>query len=62
VYRRPRRHGSNHIAGGFCVAWAAAITVGAVVAPLWRTTPTPTFPRLALSAYNYSFIGGVLAW
>jgi hypothetical protein len=35
---------------------------GAVVAPLWGTTPTPTFPRLALSAYNYSFIGGVLAW
>jgi peptidoglycan/LPS O-acetylase OafA/YrhL len=53
---------SNRILGGFCLAWAAAITVGSVVAPSWGTALTPTFPRIALSAYNYAFIGGVLAF
>ena len=53
---------SNRVLGGFCLAWAAAITIGAVVAPSWGTTLTPTFPRVALSAYNYAFIGGVLAF
>jgi len=53
---------SNRVLGGFCFAWAVAITVGAIVAPSWGTTLTPTFPRLALSAYNYAFIGGVLAY
>jgi exopolysaccharide production protein ExoZ len=53
---------SNRILGGFCVAWAVAITVGAVVAPSWGTSLTPTFPGIALSAYNYAFIGGVLTF
>ncbi len=53
---------SNRILGGFCLAWAAAITVGVVVAPSWGTSLTPTFPNIALSAYNYAFIGGVLAF
>src|SRR4030095_3456949 len=53
---------SNRIVAGFCIAWAAAITVAAIVAPSWGTSFTPTFPRIALSAYNYAFIGGVLAF
>jgi peptidoglycan/LPS O-acetylase OafA/YrhL len=40
---------------------AAAITVTAVVAPSWGTGYL-TFPRIALSAYNYAFIGGVFAY
>ncbi len=53
---------SNRILGGFCLAWAVAITVVAVVSPSWGAGFTPTFPRIALSAYNYAFIGGVLAF
>jgi len=53
---------SNRILAGFCLAWAIAITAGAVAAPSWGTSLTPSFPRLALSAYNYAFIGGVFAF
>ena len=53
---------SNRILGGFCIAWALAITIVAVVWPSWGAAFTPTFPRIALSAYNYAFIGGVLAF
>ena len=53
---------SNRILAGFCLAWAAAILTVAVVAPSWGTRLTPTFPRIALSAYNLAFIGGVLAF
>lgn len=53
---------SNRILAWFCIAWAGAITVAAIVAPSWGTSFTPTFPRIALSAYNYAFIGGVLAF
>jgi peptidoglycan/LPS O-acetylase OafA/YrhL len=53
---------SNRILAGVCLGWAAAITVAAVVAPSWGTSYTPTFPRIALSAYNYAFIGGVGAY
>ena len=53
---------SNRVVAGFCGAWAVAITAGAVLAPAWATSLTPTFPRIALSAYNYAFVGGVLAF
>ena len=53
---------SNKILGGFCLAWAAAITAVAAVSPSWGAGYTPTFPRIALSSYNYAFIGGVLAY
>lgn len=53
---------SNRVLAGFCVAWAVAITVGAAVWPSWGTALIPTFPRIALSAYNYAFIGGVLVY
>jgi len=53
---------SNRILAGFCIAWAVAITVVAVKAPSWGAGYTPTFPRIALSAYNYAFIGGVLTF
>jgi exopolysaccharide production protein ExoZ len=53
---------SNRILGGFCIAWAAAITVVAAVSPSFGAGLTPTFPAIALSAYNYAFIGGILAF
>ena len=53
---------SNRILGAFCIVWAAAITVVAVVSPSFGAGLTPTFPAIALSAYNYAFIGGVLAF
>ena len=53
---------SNRILAGFCLGWAAAILAVAVVSPSWGTRITPTFPRIALSAYNLAFIGGVLAF
>lgn len=53
---------SNRVVAGFCVAWLAAITAGAIAAPSWGTSITATFPRIALSAYNYAFIGGVFAF
>jgi exopolysaccharide production protein ExoZ len=53
---------SNRLLGGFAAAWAIAITAAAVVAPSWGTSVTPTFPRIAFSAYNYAFIGGILAF
>jgi peptidoglycan/LPS O-acetylase OafA/YrhL len=53
---------SNRILGGFAVLWAVAITAAAAKAPSWGTAIVPTFPRIALSAYNYAFIGGILAF
>jgi exopolysaccharide production protein ExoZ len=53
---------SNRILAGFCVAWAVMIAAAAIVAPSWGTSYTPTFPRIALSAYNFAFIGGVFAF
>jgi exopolysaccharide production protein ExoZ len=53
---------SNRVLGGFCALWAIAITAGVVLAPGWGTSLTPTFPNIALSAYNYAFIGGVFAF
>jgi len=53
---------SNRVLAGFCVVWAAAILVVGVVSPSWGAGYTPTFPRIALSAYNLAFIGGVLAF
>jgi exopolysaccharide production protein ExoZ len=53
---------SNRVLAGVCVVWAIAIAVVAVVAPSWGAGYTPTFPRIALSAYNFAFIGGVLAF
>jgi exopolysaccharide production protein ExoZ len=53
---------SNLILAAFCIAWAGAITAVAVIAPSWGAGYTPTFPRIALSAYNYAFIGGVFAY
>lgn len=53
---------SNRVLGGFAVAWALAITAVGAVSPSWGAGYTPTFPRIALSAYNYAFIGGVLAF
>jgi len=53
---------SNRVLGGFCVAWGIAIAAVAVASPSWGAGYTPTFPRIALSAYNFAFIGGVLAY
>jgi peptidoglycan/LPS O-acetylase OafA/YrhL len=53
---------SNRILAGFCAAWAVAIAAAAIIAPSWGTSYTPTFPRIALSAYNFAFIGGVFAF
>ena len=53
---------SNRILAGFCLAWGAAIGIVGAVSPSWGAGFTPTFPRIALSAYNFAFIGGVLAF
>ena len=53
---------SNRVLGWFCALWALAITAGNIVVPTWGTSLTPTFPNIALSAYNYAFIGGVFAF
>ncbi|MEO8675484.1 MAG: acyltransferase [Casimicrobiaceae bacterium] len=53
---------SNRMLANFCLAWAAAIIVVAAKWPSWGTSITATFPRIALSAYNLAFIGGVLAF
>jgi peptidoglycan/LPS O-acetylase OafA/YrhL len=53
---------SNRLLAGFCLAWAAAIGVVGAVSPSWGAGFTPTFPRIALSPYNFAFIGGVLAF
>ena len=53
---------SNRVLAGFCLAWAAAIGIVGFISPSWGAGYTPTFPRIALSAYNFAFIGGVLAF
>jgi peptidoglycan/LPS O-acetylase OafA/YrhL len=53
---------SNRILAGFCLLWAAAITITAVVQPSWGAGYTPTLTRIGMSAYNYAFIGGVFAF
>ena len=42
---------SNRVLAGFCLLWAAAITITAVVQPSWGAGYTPTMTRIGMSAW-----------